>query len=325
MKNKFNAFMMLVVRLWLTTSAIGYVLFAVLFASCQSQLKNKVNDTPTSGCIHFACEESHRLIIETELAVFHAIYQNAQLLPHYYDEETLFKQLYSDSMKLGVASRMLNNKEIAFFNQKKIFPHQVKIASDAIAVLLHNENVDTLFTVKELAGVFKGTINQWQQLRSHGSRDSIEIVVESAHSGIIRYIIDSVALTKKTSAKFHFAASELEVIKYVSNNRNSLGLVGVGWISDRDDSTCLSFDKSIRVATIAANENSRGYKPFQAFIATQQYPLCRSIYLISTDPHLGLAAGFQSFVASDKGQRIILKSGLVPAIAPIRLIQVRNE
>jgi len=35
--------------------------------------------------------------------------------------------------------------------------------------------------------------------------------------------------------------------------------------------------------------------------------------------------GFASFVAGDIGQRIILKSGLLPARVPGRKINIRNE
>jgi len=39
----------------------------------------------------------------------------------------------------------------------------------------------------------------------------------------------------------------------------------------------------------------------------------------------GLGSGFATFVGSDKGQRIILKDGLVPANSPIRLIEVNTN
>jgi phosphate transport system substrate-binding protein len=35
--------------------------------------------------------------------------------------------------------------------------------------------------------------------------------------------------------------------------------------------------------------------------------------------------GFVSFVAGDKGQLMILKAGLIPAIAPVRMVQVNVE
>jgi phosphate transport system substrate-binding protein len=45
----------------------------------------------------------------------------------------------------------------------------------------------------------------------------------------------------------------------------------------------------------------------------------------SRESFTGLGSGFVSFVSGEKGQRIILKSGLVPATMPIRIIQVKNE
>ena len=46
--------------------------------------------------------------------------------------------------------------------------------------------------------------------------------------------------------------------------------------------------------------------------------------MINRETFAGLGSGFISFVAGEKGQRIILKSGIVPAAMPIRLIQIKN-
>jgi phosphate transport system substrate-binding protein len=67
------------------------------------------------------------------------------------------------------------------------------------------------------------------------------------------------------------------------------------------------------------------YKPYQAYMVDKIYPLTREIYLINTEPRNGLATGFSAFVASDKGQRIILKSGILPAVAPTRVVNIRKD
>jgi phosphate transport system substrate-binding protein len=38
---------------------------------------------------------------------------------------------------------------------------------------------------------------------------------------------------------------------------------------------------------------------------------------------MGLSTGFLSFMAGDKGQRIVLKSGLMPAQKPVRMIELQ--
>ena len=39
----------------------------------------------------------------------------------------------------------------------------------------------------------------------------------------------------------------------------------------------------------------------------------------------GLPSGLTSFLTDFRGQRIILKSGLVPATAPVRIVDVKEE
>jgi phosphate transport system substrate-binding protein len=45
--------------------------------------------------------------------------------------------------------------------------------------------------------------------------------------------------------------------------------------------------------------------------------------MISRQTRAGLGMGFVSFVAGEKGQLMILKSGLVPASMPVRVVQIR--
>jgi phosphate transport system substrate-binding protein len=46
--------------------------------------------------------------------------------------------------------------------------------------------------------------------------------------------------------------------------------------------------------------------------------------MVSREARSGLASGFIAYVASDKGQRVVLKLGLVPATMPIRIVEVNH-
>lgn len=304
-----------------------YLLTIVLISflsSCSRNKNNKPVDTPTTGNINMAVDATFLPIIEAQLSVFHAVYQYAKITPIPLSEGDAFHMLFSDSVRLILASRPLNKGEIAFFNQKKIFPKQVKIAVDGIAMIVNRENPDSIFTVAQLASILRGDIISWNQISKHNTMGNIKLLFDHPHSGLVRYMIDSIAKTNKLSTQLSAEVSNTGVIDFVASNKGAAGLIGVSWISDRDDTTCLSFLNRIRVARIGATQLTDAYKPYQAYLATEQYPLTRNIYLISTDPHLGLAEGFIAFSSSDKGQRIILKSGILPAIAPVRLIQVND-
>jgi phosphate transport system substrate-binding protein len=80
---------------------------------------------------------------------------------------------------------------------------------------------------------------------------------------------------------------------------------------------------SVSEDDIATKDNS--YKPYQAYLFYGDYPLTRSIYILLNDPRNALPWGFASFLTSDKGQRIILKSGLVPATQPVRVVDIKDE
>jgi phosphate transport system substrate-binding protein len=73
----------------------------------------------------------------------------------------------------------------------------------------------------------------------------------------------------------------------------------------------------------ARDDNS--YLPQAAWIAMEKYPLTRSIYILTSDAPGHLPSGFMNFVGGEKGQRLILKSGIVPANRPMRLVSMKPE
>lgn len=99
-------------------------------------------------------------------------------------------------------------------------------------------------------------------------------------------------------------------------------------IGNKGDSTNLSFSDRINVMRLSREDPAmvaNSCKPFQAYLALGRYPLTRDVYILLTDPKSGLASGFTTFISSDRGQRIILKSGIVPATQSIRLVNVREN
>jgi phosphate transport system substrate-binding protein len=113
-------------------------------------------------------------------------------------------------------------------------------------------------------------------------------------------------------------------MNYVKSNPSALGIVSVNWISDEHDSITVSFLKSVKVVEIG-NKNTAYCKPYQGYIAEASYPFCRDVYMITRETFSGLGKGFIAFVAGDQGQRIVRRSGLVPATMPLRLIEVHRD
>ncbi len=305
---------------------IGLAVF-FLYLGCKNINEDPYKNTPTSGKIKIYVDETLKPIIDAELDVFHAFYKYAQITPVYLPEAEILNGLLQDSTELIISTRKLNPIESKYFKNKQLYPKEIKIAEDAISLIANPHNKLSNLSIIEINSILKGKINYWHQLRKFSKPEKINFVFDSEKSSTLRFFIDSVTHSKNLTNIFALENNE-DVIEYVSKNIFSIGIIGASWISDRDDSLQLSFLKKVNVLgisrEISANENN-SYQPYQAYIFDHTYPFIRSIYVINVEARNGLATGFASFLSSDKGQRIILKSGILPSNSPIRLVKINNN
>lgn len=287
-----------------------------------------IEDTPTSGNIKISVDEAFAPIIDSHIFTFHNFYKYAKVTAAYKSESETMQDLLRDSVRLVVVSRTLNDTEKQIFAQQKITPRITKIAVDGVALITHSSNPDTSLHMDELRSIFTGATKSWRQLNPTSALSDITIVFDNTGSSTARYITDSITNKQPLPANTFAAKTNQELVDYVSKNPNALGVIGVNWISDFDDSTAIGFLRKVKVMAVSNNPDkavTEAYvQPFQAYLAQESYPLRRNVYIISREARAGLGTGFASFVAGDKGQRIILKSGLVPANAPVRIISIKE-
>ncbi len=299
------------------------------FSSCKEKQKNtKWSDTTTTGLIPITCDECFKPIVRAEIDVFESIYQSATILPIYTNEVEAIDLLLKDSVRLAVVSRGLTEKEKTAFLAKKMQVRERKIAVDAIALIINKDNTDSIIGVPTLKKILTGEITDWSQIYPASKLGKIDVMFDNPNSSTVRYAIDSICRGEKLSDKLYAQNTNLDVVDMVSKLPNSLGIIGVNWISNENDSTNLSFSGKIRVMAVSPYEEANrdnSYQPYQAYIALGDYPMTRDVFILLSDPRSGLSTGFTSFVMSDRGQRIILKSGILPATQPIRLVNVKNE
>ena len=302
---------------------------ATLSVSCSSRGSGGgPTDTPTSGTTIISVDESFKPVVDAEIDVFESIYPQAGVLATYCDEVNALNLLLRDSVRATIATRLLTKEERESFESRKLFPKEIKIATDGVAVIVNRANKDTLFSMKTLRDIFTGKISHWKELNPASSLGNIQVMFDNPNSSTVRFVIDSVCRNETLSTQLRSQLRNIDVVDYVAKNPNALGIIGVSWVSNRLDTVCRGFLSNIRVAgisygTVATLGNS--YQPYQAYIATGQYPLRRNVYVLLTEPRTGLASGFTSFLASDRGQRIILNWGIMPATQPVRVVQLREK
>lgn len=306
----------------------GLLVMLSLLSACQGKPKDGLTDTYTSGVIAIAADESFRPIVQEEIDVFEGMFPLAGIVPRYVTEVEAVNLLLKDSLRLAITSRRLTPEEMNSFHSRKFYPQEIKIATDGLALITHRGNRDTLITMKDIRRILTGDAKRWKDIYPDSRLEDIRLVFDHKNSSTVRFAVDSICKGASLSDQVKALKTNKEVIEYVARTPDAIGVIGVNWLSDKNDSTGLSFSKEVQVMSVSAADKAtpeNSFKPYQAYLFYGDYPLARSIYALLNDPRSALAWGFTSFLSSDRGQRIILKSGLVPATQPVRVVNVKDK
>jgi phosphate transport system substrate-binding protein len=285
-----------------------------------------LQETPTRGNIKITADESFQPLIDTEVLTFTQLYINAKIRAQYKPEFDVINDFMNDSVKVIVTSKKLTEDQIQYLRDSLIIARTITFAYDGLALVTNRQNLDTLIKYDEIKDIFLGKKTSWKELDSKSRLGDIRVIFDNTKSGNIRYFKELFAIKEALPGNFYAVNNNAEVIEFVSRNPDALGIVSVNWISDKDDSTSMSYVKKVNILGISRPlfDDGSFYRPDQGWIYDKSYPFVREVYMITRETFKGLGAGFIQWATAEQGQRIVLKSGLVPATMPIRLVQIKN-
>lgn len=292
------------------------VLFVVcfLFVMCnQKEQPNTNKESILQGSSTVFVDETLTPIIDDQVAVFESKY-DAKIKIVSKSEAEVVISLFKEKSGIAVLTRNLTTDENKIFEQKKINPKITKFAIDAIAFISNKAINDTLIDLQDVVAFMKGK----QSTKIKG------LVFDNPNSSTLRYINTLSGVTSIPAKGVYSFNSNEEVIKFVSENKGMIGVIGVNWLSQPMPDMQQYVDK-VNVLSVKSLSGGEYYSPSQNNIGEGKYPLARDLYIINGQGYSGLGMGFASFVAGDIGQRIILKSGLLPVRVPGRRFNIRNE
>lgn len=300
---------------------------SIVLSSCGSASDALTQESTTRGNIRIGVDDSYKLLLQTEISTFQSLYQNAKINAKYGSEGELMDLLMKDSLRAIMTSRELTEQEKVYFKMHAIFPKVTKICVDGLAFIVNRNNPDSTFSFNQLQNIFTKNPVNWSDIKPGASKEELRVVFDNPASGNARYLRELFKITKLPALCSAVNSNE-EVVKYVEEHPWSIGVISSNWISDTEDSVSGNFLKRIRVVGVSSENDPDavlGYtQPYQAYLANKSYPFRRDVFYINREIGTRLGTGFASFLAGDKGQRIVLKSGLVPAYGVIRLVDVGN-
>jgi phosphate transport system substrate-binding protein len=290
------------------------VAFCVLFLaiSCNKSA-DATQETILKGNATLLVDATLMPVMEDQVQIFESRYE-ATIKMNVQSETEVIQTLVKDTSSIAVLSRKLNADEMKIFANRKIIPKITPIAIDAVALITNKNSNDTLVDIRDVIDFMKGK----------PSPKIKGLVFDNPNSSTVRYMNTLAGLTSIPQKGVFSFGTNNEVIKFVSQNDGMIGVVGLNWLTQPRPEMQQYVDK-VAVLSVKGNNQNDFYAPDQNNIAEGKYALAREIYIVNCQGFSGLGMGFASFVAGDIGQRIILKSGLLPYKVPPRKLSIRNQ
>ena len=285
--------------------ALAVILFINLITGCSPKKQVTATDSPLHGSINISVDESFKPVIDEQVEVYEGTHPGTKINVHYKPEAECIKDLINDSAtRMIVVTRGLNAKESKYFEDSMNYvPKWDMVATDAIAIVVNINSTDTIFTVKKLADQLSGKLGKKQQVVFDGL----------TATSTIRFAIDSILKGKSfDTAVVRGVKNSQAVLDYVASDVNAIGLVGISWIGNPEDTAEVNMLKKVKLAYVECGicPDSPYVKPSQLSILTQRYPLVRGLYYVLKENYTGLGSGFVDFMQYERGQLIFKRAYL---------------
>ena len=302
--------------------SLVFVLIVFLFDGCNNVAdKTNRDDSPLKGTIYITVDESFKPVIEEQIRMYESSFPGTHIIAEYKSEANCLKDFFRDTLnRMVIVTRGLNDNEDKYMLDSLNYrPGWDKIATDAVAIIVNVNSNDTVFTIDRLKKQLTGKINRNQRIVFDGLNAT----------STVRYISDSILKKEKFDTTIVQAAkNSREAIKYVSENENAIGLVGISWIGNPEDTAQVNMLKKVKIAYVECSlcKDSPYVKPMQASILTRRYPLVRGLYYIIKENYFGLGSAFVNFMKYERGQLIFRRSYLGPVMDfDIRNVKINQK
>lgn len=301
------------IRFNIFTKVVGLSLIIGLLPSCGGKPTNSDYDETAKL---FAADKSISPVIDE---VYKAFYNKTQkpLWPLYMSEQEAIDSLLDLRVYLVFTTRRLTANEENIIKSKQHNARQKPLAYDGMALIVNNDNPDTLMLVDNFKKILKGEVTTWREIYPDSKLDTIRLAFDTPQSSTVRFCTDSIlgGEKMKTSGNIRAVETVPDVISYVERHKDAIGIVGSNWLNDQRDTTNVTFKRNVKVMEVGISP-LRAVKPYQYYLATGEYPFIRTIWGICTDPRgTGAPRRFFNFCwnAGEEGQIVFGHAGLFPA------------
>jgi ABC-type phosphate transport system substrate-binding protein len=267
-----------------------------------------VEDSVTSGRIRIVCAPEAQRLLARERDAFQALYPQASIEIEVGTSRAAVSALFGATCDAAAITRELTPEERTAATQGGLELEGFRFARDALVFVVNTTNPVENVTVPQLREIYRGGIRSWSELS--GDPQPIRPVIQPLESDVTAFFGEQVMGGEEITAPVATEASDSAVVARVARERGALGFVGLAWAG--------AGTSTLGIATLRGLPYVR---PDAQTVYEGAYPAGRaySLYLRMDGPKL--ARGFNTFITSLDGQRIVREAGLVPTSVPVRFVR----
>lgn len=295
------------------------------------------------------CDDGFRNILEEEIQAFEFTYKDATIVPFYMSEQACIDSLMADKCQSIIITRDLTKQEKAHIkSQNRRIAKSNCIAVDAVAMIVNKDNPVGALSMDDIRKILTGEITHWNQLAGNDTT-RIKVVFDAEGSSTVSYMRDKFLPQGKRISDYikpYAQKNNAAVFDIVKKDPDALGIISVSWLgndlsiaknvpmeqrmedyANENDSINTSLTDEVNIIKVSnPNEDNDyspvAYKPYQLYINSGEYPLFRKVWMISTASNSTVLHSFYTFVTGFVGQKIIIKSGIMPYHVNSRVVEL---
>jgi phosphate transport system substrate-binding protein len=206
--------------------------------------------------------------------------------------------LINGTTDIADASRSMKDDEKAKVRDRySVLPTEIAVAKDGVTIYVNESSPIQQLTIEQLHGIFGGDITNWKAV---GGPDApIVLYSRENSSGTYVFFKENVLKGDDYASNAQTLPGTAAVVNAVSKEKNGIGYGGA------------AYAKGVRELKVVG-QDGQGYLPTAENVASNKYPLSRSLFMYTRGKPSGEAALFIAYCLSPEGQAIATKVGYFP-------------
>lgn len=216
--------------------------------------------------------------------------------------------LIDSTTDIAQSSREIKQTEIDQANANGVNPYEIKVATDALSIVVHPSNPISELTTVQLSAIYTNQITNWKEV---GGNDAPIVAVSrdtnsGTHVFFKEHVVQMAGLPSQDTsleygAKVLFLPSTKQGVDEVARNPNAISYVGLGYVT-----------AEVKPLAIKKIADAPGVLPSSATALDGSYSIARPLLYYTNGAPTGVIKAFIDYCLSAEGQQKVTEAGYVP-------------